>query len=62
MLYITHRYFKADERYRNLQGKFEAYEQKYDQLLKKSQNNISTNIDGELLQKNITIAQVSHSI
>lgn len=46
----------AEERYRNLQSKLESCEQKYEQLLKKSQTNLS-GLDNDLLPKNITLAQ-----
>ena len=47
----------GDERYRNLQSKLETFEQKYDQLLKKSQSGNLSNLDNDLMPKNITIAQ-----
>ena len=48
-----------DERYKNLLSKFEAVEQKYDQLLKKNQFNSSNNLDGELT-KNLSFYQEKH--
>ena len=48
---------QADERYRNLQSKLDQCEQKYDQVVKKSQSTLS-NFDNDLLPKNIAIAQV----
>lgn len=57
MLIKKLRLFQAEERYRNLQTKLEACEQKYEQVVKKSQSSMS-NFDNDLLPKNITIAQV----
>ena len=48
----------GEERYRNLQSKLESFEQKYEQLLKKSQSgNVNGSAENDLMPKNITIAQ-----
>jgi chromosome segregation ATPase len=47
----------AEERHRNLQAKLESCEQKYEQLLKKSQTTNLSGLDSDLLPKNITLAQ-----
>ncbi len=49
---------KSEERYRNLQSKLEACEQKYEQVVKKSQSAMS-NFDNDIMPKNIAIAQVT---
>ena len=51
---------QVEERYKNLQAKLETSEQKYDQLLKKSQlNNLNNSNDAtDSLPKSLIIAQV----